>query len=56
MANEKNYSVNDLKATAYDILANIDFLQKKLAEINNEIARLSKLEKENGSANDNNNK
>lgn len=55
MANEQNYSVTDLKAMAYDLLANIDYLQKKLSQINNEIAKKSEEEKKNGSANDNSN-
>jgi hypothetical protein len=52
MANEK---LTNLKAMAYDLLANIDYLQKKLTEVNQEIAKTAKEEKENGSANTNSN-
>lgn len=31
-------TLTELKAAAYDTLANIDYLQKKLAEINKQIA------------------
>lgn len=33
-------TIVDLKAQAYDILAQIEFLQKKLQETNGEIAKL----------------
>lgn len=46
--------LKELKATAYDILANIEFLQSKLREVNAQIAQLSK-DEENGSANDTSN-
>ena len=34
----------DLKATAYDLLANIEFLQNKLREVNKQIAELAQQE------------
>ena len=50
MANEK---IKDLKATAYDIISNIEFLQSKLKEVNAQIEQIFKeeKEKENGSNN-----
>lgn len=33
-------TITELKAQAYDILAQIEFLQKKLQETNQEIAKL----------------
>lgn len=36
----------ELKAMAYDVIANIEFLQKKLAEINQAIAKAVNEEKE----------
>jgi hypothetical protein len=55
MANEKQPTINDLKAMAYDILANIDFLQKKLNQVNAEIAKQSQEQKENGTNNNSSN-
>ena len=55
MANEQNYSTKDLKAIAYDLIANIDYLQKQLNSVNNQIAKKSEEEKKNGTANDNSN-
>lgn len=43
--------IKELKATAYDLIANIEFLQSKLKEINTLIAEESK---KNGSDNSNN--
>ena len=45
----------ELKAMAYDVMANIDFLKNKLNEINQAIAKAVKEEKdkENGSTNNN---
>jgi len=34
--------IKDLKATAYDLLANIEYLQSKLREVNIKIAELAK--------------
>lgn len=47
--------LQELKAQAYDLLANIEFLQAKLRETNNEIAKLA-AEKQNndGSSNGSN--
>jgi len=42
-------NVTELKAQAYDLIANITFLENKLREINAAIAEQSKKEKENGS-------
>jgi prefoldin subunit 5 len=39
-------NINELKAAAYDLIANIDYLQKKLSEINQAIAKTVKEEKE----------
>ncbi len=36
--------LKDLKATAYDLLANIEYLQSKLREVNLKIAELAKEE------------
>lgn len=36
--------IKDLKAIAYDLLANIEFLQNKLREVNKQIAELSQQE------------
>ena len=36
--------LKDLKATAYDLLANIEYLQSKLREVNLKIAELAKIE------------
>jgi hypothetical protein len=46
-------NVQELKATAYDLIANITFLENKLREINNQIAEESKKLYENGSASSN---
>jgi hypothetical protein len=42
-----------LKAAAYDLLANIEWLQAKLRETNLEIAEETKKQNESGSANSN---
>ena len=42
-----------LKAAAYDILANIEWLQAKLRETNQQIAEETKKHQESGSANNN---
>lgn len=34
--------IKELKATAYDILANIEYLQRQLADVNQQIANLQK--------------
>lgn len=36
--------LKDLKATAYDLLANIEYLQSKLREVNLKIAEVAKEE------------
>lgn len=36
--------LKDLKATAYDLLANIEYLQSKLREVNLKIAEIAKEE------------
>lgn len=41
-------TITDLKAAAYDALANIEYWQKKLAEVNQQIAEKVK-EEENSS-------
>ena len=46
-------NLQELKAQAYDLLANIEWLQAKLRETNAAIAEETK--KENGSSNDSNN-
>ena len=35
--------IKELKAKAYDVLANIDFLQRELQKINQQLAEVSKL-------------
>mgnify|MGYP003334338776 CR=1 FL=1 len=45
-------NLQELKAQAYDLLANIEFLQLKLREVNAQIAEESK--KENGSTDNSN--
>ena len=42
-------NVTELKAQAYDLLTNIEFLQSKLREVNMTIAEEMKKEQENGS-------
>ncbi len=42
-------NVMELKAQAYDLLANIEFLQSKLREVNMTIAEEIKKEQKNGS-------
>ena len=42
-------NLHELKATAYDLIANITFLENKLREINNQIAEESKKIKDSGS-------
>jgi prefoldin subunit 5 len=42
-------NVQELKAQAYDLLANIEFLQSKLREVNMTIAEETRKEQENGS-------
>ena len=45
-------TIVDLKASAYDCLAQIEYLQKQLQEINQKIAEeIEKLNKENGEKN-----
>ena len=46
-------NVTELKAQAYDLLANIEFLQSKLREVNMTIAEEMKKEQENGSQHSN---
>ena len=47
--------LQELKAQAYDLLANIEFLQSKLRETNNEIAKLANEKQNNdGSSNGSN--
>lgn len=36
--------LKDLKSTAYDLIANIEYLQTKLKEVNQKIAELAKEE------------
>lgn len=40
----ENLSITDLKAKAYDLLANMEYLQKQLAEVNQQIAEKIKNE------------
>lgn len=40
--------LKDLKATAYDLLANIEYLQSKLREVNVKIAEVAKEENDRG--------
>lgn len=40
----ENLSITDLKARAYDLLANLEYLQKQLAEVNQQIAEKMKNE------------
>jgi hypothetical protein len=42
-------NVTELKAQAYDLLANIEFLQSKLREVNMAIAEETKKQQESGS-------
>jgi hypothetical protein len=42
-------NVQELKAQAYDLIANIEFFQNKLQEINNLIAEETKKQQESGS-------
>jgi hypothetical protein len=42
-------NVMELKAQAYDLLANIEFLQSKLREVNMAIAEETKKQQESGS-------
>ena len=42
--------INELKVQAYDIIANIEWLQAKLREVNAIIAEETKKQRENGSA------
>jgi len=50
-------NLHELKAAAYDLIANITFLENKLREINNQIAEESKKLKDSGStSSDNSNK
>lgn len=44
-------NLTELKAQAYDLIANIEFLQEKLTQVNNQITKIAKEQKENG-AND----
>lgn len=47
--------LQQLKAQAYDLLANIEFLQSKLRETNNEIAKLAAEKQNNDGSADNSN-
>jgi len=47
-------TLTELKAAAYDLIANIEYLQKSLEQINKQIAQATK-EKENGQSNNNDN-
>lgn len=46
-------NLQELKAQAYDLLANIEFLQSKLREVNIAIAEQSKKQQESGSTTNN---
>ena len=48
-------NLQELKAQAYDLLANIEFLQLKLREVNAQIAEESKKENGQSSNSDNSN-
>ena len=50
----KMTNLTELKAQAYDLLANIEFLQAKLREVNVAIAEQAKKEQENGSGDSSN--
>ena len=41
---EKVLSITELKAKAYDLLANLEYLQKQLAEVNQQIGEQMKNE------------
>ena len=41
---EKVLSITELKARAYDLLANLEYLQKELAQVNQQIAEQMKNE------------
>lgn len=45
--------IQELKAAAYDVIANIEFLKSKLAELNAAIAKENQQQKENGSTDNN---
>lgn len=47
-------NVTELKAQAYDLLANIEFLQSKLREVNIAIAEETKKQQQSGSQHSNN--
>ena len=47
--------LQELKAQAYDLLANIEWLQAKLREVNQQIAEESKKQQESGQSNHSNN-
>jgi uncharacterized protein involved in exopolysaccharide biosynthesis len=47
--------LQELKAQAYDLLANIEWLQAKLREVNQQIAEESKKQQESGQSNNSNN-
>jgi cell division protein FtsB len=38
---QNNMDTKELKAKAYDLLANIDFLQRELQKVNQQIAEIS---------------
>ena len=40
----ENLTITELKARAYDLLANLEYLQKQLAEVNQQIAEKMKNE------------
>ena len=48
-------NLQELKAQAYDLLANIEWLQGKLREVNIAIAEETKKQQESGNANSSNN-
>lgn len=47
---EKVLSITELKARAYDLLANLEYLQKELAQVNQQIAEKMKDEEATDSA------
>jgi hypothetical protein len=48
-------NLTELKAQAYDLLANIEFLQSKLREVNMAIAEETKKQQESGQSGNSNN-
>ena len=47
--------LKDLKSTAYDLLANIEYLQSKLREVNLKIAEIAKEQNDRATDTTNNN-